>query len=226
MPPGASGLAERLRLIVITDRRLARPRSITEVVRAAVTAGAPAIQLRDKEASARELAEAGRALLEITRPAGALLFVNDRLDVALAIGADGVHVGPDDIPVTGVRHAVRDTEARGVVTSGFLVGTSTDEPEAARTLVAAGADYIGCGTVYPTSSKPNAGEVIGLEGLQAVVEAVDVPVIGIGGVTVAGAEAIRAGTSAAGVAVIGAVMGAEDVAEVVGGLLAPWSKRP
>jgi thiamine-phosphate pyrophosphorylase len=250
-------LAARLRLIVITDRGLAEPRSVVDIVRAAVATGAPAIQLRDKEVSARGLAEAGRELLAITRPAGALLFVNDRLDVALAIGADGVHLGPDDIPVAAAREAVGAGGSRGVdlgaeggagaVVAGsagdegggggaggrgnggerrFLIGTSTDDPGEARALVSAGADYIGCGTVYATSSKANAGEVIGLERLQAVVAAVDVPVLGIGGVTPERAADIRAGTGAAGVAVIRAVMGADDVGGVVRGLLGPWEARP
>src|SRR5687767_3619969 len=94
-----------LRLIVITDSRLAAPRSIIDIVRAAVSAGAPAIQLRDKSANARDLVQQARALLEITRASNALLFINDRLDVALVSGADGVHLGPDDLPIAAARHA-------------------------------------------------------------------------------------------------------------------------
>lgn len=244
--PRFGELAPRLRLIVITDVELARPRTVIDVVRTAVRAGAPAVQLRDKAASARELFETGRALLPIVRDAGALFFINDRVDVALALGADGVHVGPDDVPVAGVRAAVARVRVRGKhgertradtssgVRSGgsggtgevaprpFLVGTSTDDPDTARRLVAEGADYIGCGTVYGTSTKPDAGEVIGLEGLQRVVEAVDVPVVGIGGIDAERSAEVAAHTSAAGVAVVGAVMGATDVGAVVEGLLAPW----
>lgn len=207
---------DQLRLIVITDEGLAAPRSIAEVVRAAVDAGAPAIQLRAKGATARETATLGRQLREITTDAGALLFVNDRFDVALAIGADGVHVGPDDVPVAALRK---------VAPPGFLIGTSTDQPEAARRLVDDGADYIGCGTVYQTSSKLDAGETIGLGGLQAVVDAVSVPVVGIGGVDADGAREIASETSAAGIAVIGAVMGAPEPATAVRDLLRPFSDR-
>lgn len=242
--PRFGELAPRLRLIVITDVELARPRTVIDVVRTAVRAGAPAVQLRDKAASARELFETGRALLPIVRGAGALFFVNDRVDVALALGADGVHVGPDDVPVAGVRAAVarvrgkhgertRADTGSGVRSGGsggtgevaprpFLVGTSTDDPETARRLVAEGADYIGCGTVYGTSTKPDAGKVIGLEGLQRVVEAVDVPVVGIGGIDAERSAEVAAHTDAAGVAVVGAVMGGTDVGAVVEGLLAPW----
>ncbi|MGE0159467.1 MAG: thiamine phosphate synthase, partial [Gemmatimonadales bacterium] len=126
-----------------------------DVVAAALEAGAPAVQVRAKGAPARELLELGRAVLPIARAHRALLFVNDRLDVALALGADGVHVGPDDVPVAAVRRAVP---------AGFLVGASTDDPDAARRLVADGASYIGCGTGYAPSTKPAAGGVIGREG--------------------------------------------------------------
>ncbi len=209
-----TGLAPRLRLIVITDAATAAPRSVLDVVRAAVRAGAPAVQLRDKAATARALLEAGRALLPIAHSAGALFFVNDRVDVALALGADGVHVGPDDIPVVAIRRTAP---------SRFIVGTSTDDPLKAPELVADGADYIGCGAVYATETKSDVGSTIGLKGLQRVVDAVDVPVVGIGGIDVQRSEAVATGTGAAGVAVVGAVMGARHVETVVRQLLRPWS---
>jgi thiamine-phosphate pyrophosphorylase len=208
-------LAGRLRLIVITDAALAAPRSVEDVVARALTAGAPAVQLRDKNASARELLMVGRHLLDLTRAAGALLFLNDRADVALALGADGVHLGPDDVPVAALRRAVPE---------GFLIGASADDAEVARRLVADGADYIGCGTVFATSTKPDAGDVIGLSGLERVAAAVAAPVIGIGGIDVARAAQV-AQTRAAGVAVVGAVMRAPDVEAAVQGLLAPWAPR-
>ncbi len=210
--PSAGGLGERLRLIVITDRKLAAPRSVTSVVEAALTAGAPSVQLRDKEATGRELLALGRDLRELTRAAGALFFVNDRLDVALALEADGVHLGPDDIPVS---------MAREIVPDGFLIGYSTDSPTEARAATREGADYLGCGTVYPTSSKPDAGESIGPGGLQRVVASVSVPVVGIGGIGPTQAPDVAA-VGAAGVAVIGAVMQASDPAAQVRRLLTPW----
>jgi thiamine-phosphate pyrophosphorylase len=158
------------------------------------------------------LLELGRALLPAARASGALLFVNDRLDVALALGADGVHLGPDDVPVAAARRATPD---------GFLIGASADDPDVARQRVAEGASYIGCGTVYATTTKPDAGDVIGLEGLDRVARAVDVPVVGIGGITVERSAEV-AGTSAAGVAVVSAVMRAPDVGATVRGLLEPW----
>jgi thiamine-phosphate pyrophosphorylase len=204
-----------LRLIVITDAALAAPRAVRDVVGAALEAGAPAIQLRDKAADARTLFDQARDLLRLTRAYGALLFVNDRVDVALAAGADGVHLGPDDLPLEAVRRATPPT---------FLVGFSTDDPELARRAAAAGAAYIGCGAVFGTTTKNVGDERIGPEGLRRVVAAVDVPVIGIGGVT-PGNVAQVAAAGAAGAAVIGAVMTAPDPAAAVRELLAPFTRR-
>ena len=209
-------LREALRLIVITDAALAAPRTFEEVVAEALRGGARAIQLRDKGASARELLAQAHRLRTLTREWGALLFLNDRFDVALAADADGVHLGPLDLPVAAVR---------GAAPSGFLIGHSTDIPEVARKSVAHGADYIGCGAVYPTSSKADAGAEIGVSGLAQVADAVEVPVVGIGGITPAGAREIAAGSRAAGVAVIGAVMGAGDPEAAARELLAPFQKK-
>jgi thiamine-phosphate pyrophosphorylase len=204
-----------LRLIVLTDRALAAPREVREVVEAALEAGAPAIQLRDKAADAAALAQAARTLCALTRRHGALLFVNDRVDVALASGADGVHLGPDDLPVAAVRAKVpRD----------FLIGYSTDDPEAARRAVVDGASYIGCGTVYGTTTKADAGEVIGLARLDEVARSVPVPVVAVGGITPERAAEI-ARTRAAGIAVAGAVMRAPDPADAVRRLMAPFAAR-
>ncbi len=205
-------LSRALRLVVITDRGLSAPRSVIDVVAAALEGGARAVQLRNKGDPARELVAVGRDLRALTREAGALLFVNDRLDVALALEADGIHVGPDDIPVAAVRR---------VVGTELLIGRSADDPEVARRAVDDGADYIGCGTVYPTSTKADAGGVIGLDGLARVVASVRVPVVGIGGITEERAPAVSE-TGAAGVAVVGAVMAASDPAEAVRALLTPF----
>ncbi len=199
----------------MTDRALAGSRNVADVVRSALAAGAPAVQLRDKEAGAAALLEQARELLVLVRRHGALLFVNDRLDVALAAGADGVHLGPDDLPVAAVR-------ARAP--RGFLIGYSTDDPERARGAEAEGADYIGCGAVFGTSTKPDAGDVIGIRRLDEVARAVHVPVIGIGGITPERAFEVAA-TRAAGIAVVGAVMAAPDPGEAVRLLLAPFAAR-
>jgi thiamine-phosphate diphosphorylase len=162
-------------------------------------------------------------LLPIVHEAGALFLVNDRLDVALAIGADGVHVGPEDLSVDAVRRAVSGAPGARLGAS-FILGASTDDPERARSLAEAGADYIGCGTVYATTTKADAGPVIGIEGLERVAEAVDVPVVGVGGIDAGRSAEIASRTRASGVAVVGAVMRAKDVGDVVRRLMAPWAR--
>jgi thiamine-phosphate pyrophosphorylase len=209
-------MALDLRLIVITDASLAAPRSVEDVVRQALEAGAPAIQLRDKNADAAGLFAQARRLLRLTRRHGALLFVNDRLDVAMAARADGVHLGPDDLPVGA---------ARAIAPRGFLIGFSADDPAAARHAVDAGADYIGCGAVFGTSTKPEAaGESIGIDQLDRVTRAVPVPVVGIGGIGPGNIHEIAA-THAAGAAVVGAVMAAEEPRVVVTTMLDALSER-
>ena len=209
MPPRAD-----LRLIVITDKGLATPRNVIDVVGAALQAGAPAIQLRDKSASARELLAQALQLRALTSEHDALLFINDRIDVALAAQADGVHLGPDDIPLAAARQAVP---------ANFLIGVSTDHPEQAAQAQREGADYIGCGAVFGTTSKDVGGEAIGVARLEQVVHAVGIPVVGIGGVDTANVAQVAA-TGAAGVAVIGAVMKAADVAAAVQSLLSPFTR--
>lgn len=211
----AGELGAALRLVVITDRRLAAPRSVELVVAQALAAGARAIQLRDKDAGAGALLPLALRLREATRQAGALLFLNDRFDVALAADADGVHLGPDDLPVAAVR---------AVAPKGFLIGHSCDTVAEARAAVAQGADYIGCGAVWATTTKDGVGEAIGLDRLDEVARAVTVPVLGIGGITPERAEEV-ARTAAAGVAVIGGVMAAADPGEAVRRLLAPFEDR-
>jgi thiamine-phosphate pyrophosphorylase len=203
-----------LRLIVITDAHLAAPRPVDDVVLAALQAGTPAIQLRDKDATAAELYHHAIRLGRLARRHDALLFVNDRLDVALAARAHGVHLGPHDLPVAAARAA-----ARRAGRPDLIIGSSTDDPHRARRAAQDGADYIGCGAIFGTTSKPEVqGEQIGTEGLARVVRAVHIPVIGIGGITPANVQAVaRAG--AAGAAVIGAVMTADDVGGLVQRLL-------
>ena len=197
-----------LRLIVITDKRLAAPRSIFDVVAEALAAGAPAVQLRDKQASAAQLLEAAMRLKDLCVKHNALLFINDRIDIALSADAHGVHVGPSDLPVAVTRE----------IGPSLLVGYSTDDPAAARLNVESGAAYIGCGAVFGTSSKDVGDEQIGTAGLRRVVEAVNAPVIGIGGITPANVGAVAA-TGAAGCAVIGAVMKADRPGVAVEALL-------
>ncbi|MEX2530226.1 MAG: thiamine phosphate synthase [Gemmatimonadota bacterium] len=198
-PHPRTDLRGRLSLIVITDDALAGERGVESVVADALAAGAPCIQLRRKWGGSGTTFRLAQRLREMTAARGALLIVNDRVDIALASGADGVHLGPHDLPVARVRRLVPST---------FIVGYSTDHPEDARRAEAEGASYLGCGTVWPTETKGDAGEAIGTEGLAAVAASVSIPVVGIGGISPSRAALLRA-TGAVGVAVVGAVMAAE-----------------
>jgi thiamine-phosphate pyrophosphorylase len=203
------GLAARIRLIVLTTPSPACGNSLPSVVLECLEAGCRAVQLRDKNASGLELYEQAVELRGLTRPFGALLFVNDRLDVALAAGADGVHLGPDDIPVDVVRKHVRRT---------FLVGYSTDDPAIGRAAALAGADYLGVGAVYGTKSKIGlAEESVGPARVGELARATGLPCVGIGGITPENARGVAA--EGAGVAVLSAVMDAECPGEVVARLL-------
>ena len=159
------------------------------------------VQLRDKGLTTRELVSEGQKLRSLTREMGALLIVNDRIDVALAVEADGVHVGPDDMPVA---------LARELVGPHRILGASAGTVAEARAAQAEGADYLGVGSVYPTRTKADAGEPIGPNGLAHIVASVSIPVVGIGGINETDvAEVIAAG--AEGVAIISAVVAADDV---------------
>lgn len=187
-------------LYLITDRRAAGERSLVDVVHAAIQGGATAVQLRDKTAFIRETLEIGWALRQLTREAGIPLIVNDRVDVALALDADGVHVGQDDMPAELVR---------GLIGPNRILGVSAATVEEAQQAEHAGADYLGVGDVFGTPSKLDAGEPIGLKNLSRITRAVSIPVVGIGGITAENTESIiEAG--AIGVAVISAVIGRPD----------------
>lgn len=196
-------------LMVITHPQPACGRPLEQVVAECVDAGAPAIQLRDKTADSRALTSSAERLVAITRAAGVPLIVNDRLDVALATGADGVHLGPDDLTVSA---------ARNIAPPDFIVGYSTDDPGDARRAAAAGADYLGVGAVFGTRSKPGlVDEAIGPDRVRLVREASGLPCLGIGGITPQNApEVLETG---AGIAVLSAVMSASDPAAVVRDLM-------
>lgn len=198
--PVSADLAERLRLIVVADVDSARGLDLIGIVRAALAGGAPAVQLRAKKSGGREMFELAQALLQETRAAGALLFVNDRVDVALAAGADGAHIGDDDLPLAA---------ARRMVPSGFLLGRSVETEEQAVRAEREGADYLGAGAVYPTGSKADAGTPIGTARLAAISRAVAIPTVAIGGIGVFNAAEVMA-AGAAGIAVIRAVLAAPD----------------
>lgn len=192
-----------LRLYVITDSNLAHGRPLTDVVDQSIAGGATVIQLREKNLSTRELVLLGQQLRKITHQKGVTFIVNDRLDVALAVGADGVHLGQDDMPVS---------LARRLLGPDKIIGVSADTPAEAEEAYRAGADYLGTGPIFPTSTKPDAGAALGIKRFATLCRQFPLPVVGIGGINAENAdEVIKAG--AAGVAVISAVIGAPNVTE-------------
>jgi thiamine-phosphate pyrophosphorylase len=187
---------------VVTDEPLAGGRSHEEQARAALAGGAGLIQLRDKTASSRRLYEAACAIRELTREAGALLIVNDRLDIALAADADGLHVGPDDLPVAVTRRLLRP---------GMLLGASAGTVAEAIAAERDGADYLGVGPVYEArGSKADAGPPVGPERVAQIRAAVRLPIVGIGGIKADNlGPVIDAGAD--GVAVITGVVAAPNI---------------
>ncbi|WP_336344248.1 thiamine phosphate synthase [Halalkalicoccus ordinarius] len=186
---------------LVTQEDLSAGRSTTEVVEAAIAGGVDAVQIREKHATARRRYELGRELRRLTADAGVDLIVNDRIDLAAAVDADGVHLGAEDLPVSVARELLDDA----------VVGRSVSGVEAAREAEAAGADYLGVGAVFVTTSKdvPDEESGIGLARVKAIADAVDVPLVGIGGITVENAADVVA-AGATGVAVISAITGADD----------------
>jgi thiamine-phosphate pyrophosphorylase len=192
-----------LSVYVLTDRHLVGERPVADVVRAAIRGGATLVQLRDKHASDSEILALGRAVHQVTHAAGIPLIVNDRPEVALALKAEGLHIGRNDMD---------PGEARRLIGPQRLLGCSPQTVEEAQQAEELGADYLGIGDVYGTSSKPDADPPIGLQGLARMVQAVSIPVVAIGGITIDNTAAtIQAG--AAGVAVISAVMAADNPEE-------------
>ncbi|MEN3184953.1 MAG: thiamine phosphate synthase [Atribacterota bacterium] len=190
-----------LSLYVITDRRIQK-RTNLEVVEEAIAGGASVIQLREKDLSTREFLEEALLLREYTKRHGVLFIVNDRVDIALASGADGVHLGAEDMPLLYARR----------IAPRLIIGYSCDTKEEAQEAERLGADYLGVGTVFPTATKKDAGPPIGLDRLREIVSAVSIPVVAIGGITLENVEAVLA-TGVAGVAVVSAIVGAPSVRE-------------
>jgi len=187
---------------LVTDRGLCGARGVEAVVRGAIAGGVSLVQLRDPEAKTGQLVDQARGLLALLRPAGIPLIINDRVDVALASAADGVHVGQQDMAIADVR---------ALVGPDMIVGLSIstlDELERS-TAALASVDYLGVGPIFATQTKPDAAPPIGTTGLAAVVARTKLPVVAIGGVKLANAaETIRVG--AHGVAVVSEICCASD----------------
>ncbi|KAF8104977.1 hypothetical protein N665_0165s0062 [Sinapis alba] len=194
-----------LLLYAVTDSRMNKKwnRSIVDAVKAAIIGGATIIQLREKEAETREFLEEAKSCVDICRSNGVCLLINDRIDIALACGADGVHVGQSDMPVDQVRSLLGPDK---------IIGVSCKTQEQAHQAWKDGADYIGSGGVFPTNTKAN-NRTIGLDGLKEVCKASKLPVVAIGGIGISNAESVMRidEPNLKGVAVVSALFDQECV---------------
>jgi thiamine-phosphate pyrophosphorylase len=188
-------------LYLITDRGLSRGRLTPEVVKAALAGGVDVVQLRDKTVETSLMVEDGLRVRELTAKAGKPLIVNDRIDVALAIEADGAHVGQTDIPAV---------MARALLAVPRILGVSTSEADMARRAFQDRADYIGFGPLYHTATKQTAASPRGLEMLSQVLDAVPIPVVVLGGISLDNIEDVVA-AGADHVAVCSCIVAADDV---------------
>jgi thiamine-phosphate pyrophosphorylase len=189
-----------LGVYLVTDRVCCGARGVEEVVSAAIAAGVTLVQLRDKNMDARPMLALGRSLLELLRPAGIGLIVNDRIDVALAIDAEGVHVGQQDMPYAEARRQLGPTK---------IIGVSVGSESEARQAAGWNVDYVGIGPVYPTATKPDAGMALGADETARLARISGHRAVAIGGIDVTNAAALYA-AGLEGVAVISAICAAPD----------------
>ncbi len=198
-----SSIIKNWHLYVITDEQLSRGKSHIEIARLAIEGGANVIQLRDKIASSHKLYEAAMAIRRITQESNVIFIVNDRLDIGLAVDADGVHVGQQDLPAA---------VARQLIGTNKILGVSAETLEQAIQAEKDGADYLGVGPIFDArSTKPDAGEPMGLLLLKQIHQNCRLPIIAIGGINQFNArDVIQAGAD--GIAVISAIVSAKDIA--------------
>jgi thiamine-phosphate pyrophosphorylase len=197
-------------LYIILDPSVCPARPLVEVLTSAAEAGASLFQYRNKTASMQEAYVEALALRQVAAKAGVLFIINDRCDLALAVDADGVHLGQDDLPLD---------LAKKMLGPDKLIGISTHNPDQVREATAGKPDYLGFGPIFKPGSKQGHDPVVGLEGLRAMRSLTSLPVFAIGGIQIDQAgEVMRAG--AHGVAIITAILKAPDISHAVKAFLA------
>lgn len=195
----ADAIRRSMLVYAVTDRAWLNGRSLAECVRQAIAGGATFVQLREKDAPKEEILALARELVAICREAGVPFVVDDDVDVALEVGADGVHVGQDDMACEN---------ARAILGPDAIIGVSAQTVEQALAAQQAGADYLGVGALIPTPTKPDAVDVT-FDELRAICDAVDIPVVGIGGLNAKTVSQL-AGSGVDGAAVVSAIFAADD----------------
>ena len=196
-------------LYLATDRTILGARSLEAAVEEAVRNGVTVVQLREKACASGEFYEIGRRLLAVTRRCGVPLIINDRLDILLALDADGLHVGRGDLPLGRAR----------ALTPGKILGYSVHSVADLRHAEACGADYVGIGPAVPTGTKPDAAAALGVAGVAEIARAASIPCVAIGGIHAGNAAAVKA-AGVSGVCVISAILGAAEIDKAARGLRA------
>lgn len=187
-------------IYLVTDEVALKGRELLPVVEEALQGGVTLLQYRNKNGEGGKLYAEALALKKLCDKYNVPLIIDDRLDIAIAVGAAGVHIGQDDIPCKIARQVLGDD---------FIIGVSAHNPEEAQQAIDDGADYLGCGAVYATTTKAKV-TALGLDGLAAIRKAVQIPMVGIGGVDLTNAKDVLA-TGVEGIAIVRAILGAQDV---------------
>jgi len=195
-------------LYLVTDRDLSRGRTTIEVVKAAVHGGVTCVQLREKSCSTKEFIEDALRIKDFLKAHYIPLIINDRIDVAMAVQADGVHLGQSDMPLEMAKAILKDS---------MIIGISAESVEDAVEAEKGGADYIGVSPVFATPTKTDTAPPLGLEGIQAIRRGVQIPIVGIGGLNKDNcADVIRSGAD--GIAVVSAIVSADNPEKAARGL--------
>jgi len=190
-----------LKLYLITDRRFLNGRSLNDAVEAAILGGVTIVQVREKDISSRQFYDIARSVKQVTDYYNIPLIINDRIDIAQAVDAAGVHLGQSDLHML---------DARKILGQGKIIGISAGNTAEAAEAEKNGADYVGIGAVYPTGSKSDADEPIGLGGLRNVVSSIAIPSVAIGGINSGNVRDIL-GAGVNGISVISAILDKEDI---------------
>jgi thiamine-phosphate pyrophosphorylase len=193
-------LKSALKLYLITDRRFLKGRSLAESVEAAILGGVTIVQVREKDVSSRQFHDIASSVKQVTDYYNVPLIINDRLDIAQAVDAAGVHLGQSDLNLL---------DARRILGPGKIIGISAGNTAEAAEAERNGADYVGIGAVYPTGSKDDA-DLVGLDGLRDVVSSITIPAVAIGGINASNAREIF-GAGVDGISVISAILDREDI---------------
>lgn len=202
-------------LYLVTDRNIIGQRNFYQTVEEALSGGVTLVQLREKETSGRDFYQTALALKELTARYNVPLLINDRLDIALAVDADGVHIGQQDLPLPVARQLLGPQK---------IIGYSVSTVAEAQYGEKHGADYLGAGPFYATTTKAVSIQPLGVEGLRAIKQAVSVPVVGIGGINPENVREVKK-SGADGIAVVSAILGSSDPQKASMELYRAWQQN-